>query len=841
MDLTPKQLHYFKRQLLSLQLREELDVMLACPDLTPLLGEKAITPESRFPFLRYVFQHIVVEFPLLKSGRQDDFWQRCHEFLQEFRKVQLSTYVPSQADASQRLTMMRKLEKTLILALNVGIKTVQGQEESIKVTPDDLQTASDTSSVHSSTHKATDQTTEDGSHTGSDDGIKKAQLDQPIDVNVVLVRHVRPGRFRAHAEFIVKATYGSTTYHVARRHGQFRQLYDRLRADFPAKVPLVPTKAAKDNSTLYREKDRLMLRAYLRRIVAKPKLARHPALFEFLTTDPIQLSDAEQKDVQDRIIADDKRAEQERLFRQEIDDRVVALNDLLEMLKKQVMQPGGLVNVIETIKATELLKDLPDSLRQAFEWGRINFAFTLHKNFVTDDSATENIATLKRTHGFMPYRTMATILKLSNPMAIVKGVLDLFLAQPLGGRSLFQRIILANMQDDAKSLQKDIEALERKIDDPILCAKVANAVSTPLGDDEEARTSGSPMMETLTLLQRDDVAPPLGPEQILKIAQVHPDYKNNAKARKRVKQLHALWVLQARKREQELLMTLVFQGITGELLKELFAIFYQPLAQVYKAANIGESIQHLAAFVDDLLELIDSLDVEVGTNTVEPFVALVQRHEQNFYQFVHRVHAQDTSHLFDELIAYVDHVLSSIAHGILPGERLDLDKTVRTANVPAEAYPALRAEIDALCEHRRQQKLQHLRRTRRKVAGTTAAREDYDDLLKLLPEGIDAMGIIDDIAEIDEHDASRSDDDEDDEIEDEDGASVRSMASSGSGGGSSCSKSSGMGGGSDSALSLGSAEGPKLEWIPKIVPFFVNDVQKMMDGALRQSAIQKTT
>lgn len=182
---------------------------------------------------------------------------------------------------------------------------------------------------------------------------------------------MRSGRFRAHNEFIVKATYGSTTYHVARRHGQFRVLYDRLRAEFPTKVPLVPTKAAKDTSTLYREKDRLALRAYLRRIVAKPKLARHPALFDFLTTDPIQLSDAEQKDVQTRIVADEQRAEQERLFRQEIDDRVVALNDLLEMLKKQVMQPGGLVNVIETIKATALLKDLPDSLRQAFEWGRI--------------------------------------------------------------------------------------------------------------------------------------------------------------------------------------------------------------------------------------------------------------------------------------------------------------------------------------------------------------------------------------------------------------------------------------------------------------------------------------
>lgn len=48
----------------------------------------------------------------------------------------------------------------------------------------------------------------------------------------------------------------------------------------------------------------------------------------------------------------------------------------------------------------------------------------------------------------MPYRTMATILKLSNPMAIVKGVLDLFLAQPLGGRSLFQRYLKPSIWQD---------------------------------------------------------------------------------------------------------------------------------------------------------------------------------------------------------------------------------------------------------------------------------------------------------------------------------------------------------------------------------------------------------
>jgi hypothetical protein len=63
----------------------------------------------------------------------------------------------------------------------------------------------------------------------------------------------------------------------------------------------------------------------------------------------------------------------------------------------------------------------------------------LHTHFVTSDAATENLINLKRTNALIPYKTLRTILKISNPMAMVKGVLDLFMAQPFGGRSLFQR------------------------------------------------------------------------------------------------------------------------------------------------------------------------------------------------------------------------------------------------------------------------------------------------------------------------------------------------------------------------------------------------------------------
>jgi hypothetical protein len=39
----------------------------------------------------------------------------------------------------------------------------------------------------------------------------------------------------------------------------------------------------------------------------------------------------------------------------------------------------------------------------------------------------------------MPYFMLKAALKISNPMGMIRGVLDLFMAQPFGGRSLLQR------------------------------------------------------------------------------------------------------------------------------------------------------------------------------------------------------------------------------------------------------------------------------------------------------------------------------------------------------------------------------------------------------------------
>ncbi|OBZ85458.1 hypothetical protein A0J61_06501 [Choanephora cucurbitarum] len=268
------------------------------------------------------------------------------------------------------------------------------------------------------------------------------------------------------------------------------------------------------------------------------------------------------------------------------------------------------------------------------------------------------------------------------------------------------------MNEQSKELAKDIEELERKINDPLLCQKIANAVQTEIPEGLKLDNS-SPINETLELLKDSNIEPVLTPQQILK--------------------------------EQESLMSLVFQGVTGEVTKDLFAIFYEPLAQVYKSANISETIGHVSAFVNDLIQVVDNVDAQDASHTAQPFIELVKRHEDKFYDFVHNVHAQDKTKLFDSLLGYVNSIFSFVSTGI--PTKIDLDAIVTEAGISESEYPALKQEIQSVCEYHLKRKQRHLERKRQKMM-TTSDIADNQEIFDFLPENKQVMNVFNDMAEI---------------------------------------------------------------------------------------------
>lgn len=79
----------------------------------------------------------------------------------------------------------------------------------------------------------------------------------------------------------------------------------------------------------------------------------------------------------------------------------------------------------------------------------------------------------------MPYLLLRGILRISNPIAMVRAVLDLFLARPFGSTSLLQKMFSSGLSEEARELKEDAEMVARKIDDEDMVQKVQNFVDAP--------------------------------------------------------------------------------------------------------------------------------------------------------------------------------------------------------------------------------------------------------------------------------------------------------------------------------------------------------------------------
>lgn len=352
MEFTPKELHYFKRELVTEELKKEIDLLAHIPDITPILSKDK--DNTDFPFLRYIFHNVIIEFPLLKHTCTEEFWPKIKLFFNEFNKAQLTLfYTPRQSESNiQRKLIQHKIEKSLVFAFCASIKTTQGKEESIHI-----------------------QMANDDQQLSLDD--QPLISNHSFKVNIVGVREIKERhllREVSYPEFLIETYLDSNEpIYVARQHADFQRLREELKREFK-NIPLVPSKVVNTSTVGYAEHDRLLLKAWLQQIVSTARMTepeQGQSLHRFLTENPIVFTIDEEKDAALREQADKKRLLEEQQYQQELEKRVFEMNDTLEILKKKAIQPGGLIEIFNIIKTTKDINDLPHSLKTALEWSRI--------------------------------------------------------------------------------------------------------------------------------------------------------------------------------------------------------------------------------------------------------------------------------------------------------------------------------------------------------------------------------------------------------------------------------------------------------------------------------------
>lgn len=128
----------------------------------------------------------------------------------------------------------------------------------------------------------------------------------------------------------------------------------------------------------------------------------------------------------------------------------------------------------------------------------------------------------------LPYTALKQVIRFANPAVVMNGVLDLFLAQPFGTRSLAQRVFGMALNDGIKAFQKSIDALVVKVDEDVFCEKLKSFTNadedTKNNVRSEAVVDGVELV--VAILKSDEIKPELSPEQIGKAFNAYVAWNN---------------------------------------------------------------------------------------------------------------------------------------------------------------------------------------------------------------------------------------------------------------------------------------------------------------------------
>ncbi|KAH8149732.1 uncharacterized protein LAJ45_06363 [Morchella importuna] len=805
------------------------------------LGEVAPV-DSELPILRYIFVHHVRKFPFLNQAKEKEFWQdRLQVFLESFANKRISSS-EDRLEETKRRKLALKCEKLVELMMNSGIPTASGYEERVGFEEIEAAGGADRAaheggllinvpegnwingwdvniaSVRQISVKRTVR-----HHIHAEFLLRTKRVNQP---DVVVGR--RYGAFvRLHKELRQeipgkvlpplprKSQSSSASAYLSQSTGDDRSSISSnssltsssgdshpnngngsksharsqsLGSSLGSSLGLSRSRNASRSSLdhppveLWRENQRISLRAFLRALLGDEQIAKSRAITKFLLENPITLNAEERVDEERRRAMDNIRIEEQRRFYEIARQRARELDVYMESFRREIVESNGLTKLFAEIRQKDKLADLSIQYKKFAEWLRIEVAATIYHLFLAEDNSSELFAQGKRIHSLIPYTVLKNVIRIANPAAVMSGVLDLFLATPFGSRSLMQRVLSMAIGDGIKQLQKSIDSLTLDIADPVLCAKLKEFTEA----DEEVKQQIREDAEEdrvdiiVAILRSEYIQPELESKQIETVfnayvawnnavENVQDDMRASAQLFAHLKQLLKLYT---RQRDKNMMLEMIGEPVTLQLFRDLFTIFYEPLIRVYKSANVYNSVTDFSIFIDDMIKVVEKAqnqDMSSDPNqTVQSFIDLCARHENNFYKFVHEVHIHDDG-LFENLMGWLEGILGFLRKGPAGGA-LDMNELMRHA-VETGVVDGVKAkdEIDQLIKWQARRRKWHEDKTRQKMA---TAGEDQSAWLSTGPEnqfsvgdfGI-ADGDLDDLNNVDDDELSGDENESDDQAD----------------------------------------------------------------------------
>ncbi|ODV82820.1 hypothetical protein CANARDRAFT_10199 [[Candida] arabinofermentans NRRL YB-2248] len=673
---------------------------------------------TQFPLLRFFFNEYLVTFPFIKSylksqsvDRQDEFWVKVQVFFEIWKTKNISNS-NDRGEVSKRKLALFKLQTLLVMFFNSSIYCI-GDETYFKT--------SDERNLYKKMDKMHIMEETDLNQPLDDDITSKYKYINGIDINVAGVvkgkEKKKAGFLFGSTEstfylFIIRLKDEKTgnLWYIKRRYSDFVEFNKSIAKLYPGNnIPFLPSKNKNsigidvsngddenvndndnhdinslqknfmnslksvkssdesihideeedDKLKFPRESLRVSLRGYLKALSSIKVIKNSPEFQNFITQDQINPTVEELKDIEMRSKLDYLMILQHYKFQQETIRIIKQLESSATDFKQEIYKDGGFAYIFKQLEYKTSIEELSLPVQSMIKLIQIEIASTSYEAFIGNDNARETFKLMKRLHGLFPYRLVSTILRFTNPLQMVKKLIDLFTYQvPIGfnkrAKSLLQVIFTGVLDDDLKKCNLELKLLKEKIGklgseylsivnkiDEYFACHDEDSILKIKKDSQYYKID----ICLALLMNNNNLKIKLPNWLLLELIQQY-------KKRKQLNKEDTLYSLSftyfknvLRKRDKVSLRELWEEPELISIIKELLSIFFQPLINLFQKAELHVYIPIVQKYNNELVDLIQFYQNDYNnfnnSNIVASFISLQDKYKEYCYTFMRRLYLSD--------------------------------------------------------------------------------------------------------------------------------------------------------------------------------------------------------
>jgi hypothetical protein len=269
----------------------------------------------------------------------------------------------------------------------------------------------------------------------------------------------------------------------------------------------------------------------------------------------------------------------------------------------------GYAQIFDVVRTHDKIADLPPAYQQLAKCVSKLVALWVEKEMRNE----KQLAKLKKVYRLTPIRAIRAALSIANPVKLMNGLINIFVARPFGSRNMVQKLSeVSAMQSMECSLHyltkvqimvemKKTQMMKRDVQNELelhlknfnvrfkkdLLKKLSNYIASNYSvyhhhdDEDEIKIDALPPQELVNTVLKDKDEPVLDDKDVASLNEVQ------------VKIIHELIVLEMRLKEKQDFVELLGNAKILSIMRELLPIVHEPIAILFNKASVGMHFEEL--------------------------------------------------------------------------------------------------------------------------------------------------------------------------------------------------------------------------------------------------------